>query len=74
MLGLSILNKGVGEKMHQICSDYCTCTDSKGITSDVGSSEFGYWDICLKCGKRMEDGFHYYNHCEVEDQDDEELY
>lgn len=54
--------------------EYCTCGCTKGVTSDTESSEFGYWDICCNCGKRLEDGFHYYNHYDGEDHDDIDLY
>ncbi len=54
--------------------EYCTCGCPKGITSDTESSEFGCWDICCACGKRLEEGFHYYNHYDGEDHDDMDLY
>lgn len=50
--------------------EYCTCGRLKGITFDAESSEWGYWDICCSCGKRIEDGFHYYNHYDGEDHVD----
>lgn len=35
----------------------------------------GFWfDICCACGKRLEEGFHYYNHYDGEDHDDMDLY
>ena len=49
---------------------YCTCGIPKGVTSDTESDEWGYWDICVNCGKRIEDGFHYYNHYDGEDHED----
>ena len=54
--------------------NYCKCSGSYGVTSDVENSEHGYWDVCCKCGKRLEDGFHYYNHWDGEDHDDIDLY
>lgn len=48
-------------------NQYCTCGRRKGLTSDTESDEWGYWDICVNCGKRIEDGFHYYNHYDGED-------
>lgn len=29
--------------------------------------EFGYWLVCEKCGKPVEDSFEYYNHYDGED-------
>lgn len=49
---------------------YCTCGCPNGIMADTGSNEWGYWDMCCKCGKRIEGGFHYYNHYDGEDHDD----
>lgn len=50
--------------------EYCTCGCPKGVTSDTESAEWGYWDICCNCGKRIKDGFHYYNHYDGEDHCD----
>lgn len=50
--------------------EYCTCGHPNGVTSDTESSEWGYWLVCCNCGKRIEDGFHYYNHYDGEDHDD----
>ena len=30
----------------------------------------GYWDACCNCGKKIEDGHHFYNHYDGEDHDD----
>lgn len=44
-------------------TEYCTCEDVKGTyTNNV---EFGYWDMCEKCDKPLEDGFHYYDEPEL---------
>jgi hypothetical protein len=51
--------------------DYCNCHARRTITSLI--EDMGYWDICCQCGKPIEDGFHYYNHYDGEDHD-EELY
>ena len=51
-------------------SEYCVCLKLHSVTSDIASSEFGYWDTCCVCGKHLEDGFHYYNHYDGEDHDD----
>ncbi|MGG3641335.1 hypothetical protein ABES38_08130 [Bacillus gobiensis] len=43
--------------------EYCTCKDVKVVHSKEG--EFGYWDMCSKCDKPLEDGFHYYDEPEL---------
>jgi len=48
--------------------DYCKCTKRSSVTSY--EEEFGYWDICCSCHKPIEDGFHYYNHYDGEDHDE----
>ena len=52
--------------------DYCNCKITYGITSEI--EEWGYWDVCCKCRKPLEDGFHYYNYYDGEDHDDEVWY
>lgn len=49
--------------------DYCMCERCSSITSYM--DEFGYWDICCDCGRPLEDGFHYYNHYDGEDHDED---
>ena len=49
---------------------YCTCGIAPSMYADTESSDFGYWYVCSRCNKRIEDGFHYYNHFEGEDHDD----
>lgn len=49
--------------------DYCKCKGIPSITSGF-EDDFGYWDVCCKCGKRLEGGHHYYNHYDGEDHDD----
>lgn len=53
--------------------EFCKCQDSPGTTTGF-EDDFGYWDVCLKCGKRIEDGFHYYNHYDGEDHDDIDIW
>lgn len=49
--------------------DYCTCEKLDSVT--VGyEDDWGYWDVCTKCGKKLEGGHHYYNHFDGEDHDD----
>ena len=52
--------------------EYCTCSGSTGTYADFDDT-FGYWDVCAKCGKRIEFGYHYYNHYDGEDHDDNYL-
>lgn len=49
--------------------EFCKCEKLEKITTGFEDS-FGYWDVCCKCGKRLEDGHHYYNHYDGEDHDD----
>lgn len=35
------------------------------------TGEWGWWDVCCKCGKEIEDSFHYYNHFDGEDHDED---
>lgn len=49
---------------------YCNCKNSSSITTGF-EDDFGYWDVCCDCGKRIEDGYHYYNHYDGEDHDED---
>ena len=49
-------------------NQYCQCTEDTNITT-LFEDEFGYWKVCEKCGKKLEDGHFYYNHYEGEDHD-----
>lgn len=49
--------------------EYCTCGPERSVTTDC-ENEWGYWYVCCNCGKKIEDGFHYYNHYDGEDHDD----
>lgn len=40
--------------------EYCGCGCSS-LTSGF-EDDFGYWDVCTKCGKRIYDGYHFYDH------------
>lgn len=53
-------------------NDYCKCKHIKLITTE--EEDFGYWDVCCQCGKRIENGFHYYNHYDGEDHDDIDIW
>lgn len=52
-------------------SDFCQCQEKVEITKGF-EDDFGYWDVCSKCGKKIEDGHHYYNHYDDEDHDTNE--
>lgn len=49
-------------------NDYCVCNSRSSITTGF-DDEFGYWDVCVNCGKRIESGHHYYNHYDGEDHE-----
>lgn len=49
-------------------SAFCKCKDNKKITSGY-EDDYGYWDVCTVCGKRIESGYHYYNHYDGEDHE-----
>lgn len=49
-------------------SEYCTCNG--GVLTTGFEDEWGYWDVCSKCGKRIEDGHHFYNHYDGEDHEE----
>ena len=46
--------------------EYCKCKECRSVTTGFEDS-FGFWDVCMKCKKRLEDGYHYYNHYDGED-------
>ena len=49
---------------------YCKCKLCICVTvRDEDMEEFGYWESCTTCGKRLEDGFHGYS--EDDDFDDD---
>jgi len=48
--------------------DYCNCENVKGVYTG-GDDGFGYWDMCDTCNKRLEDGHHYYNLNDGEDNE-----
>nr|WP_242828872.1 hypothetical protein [[Eubacterium] cellulosolvens] len=39
---------------------YCQCTESTAISTGY-EDEFGYWQVCSKCGKKIEGEHHYYH-------------
>lgn len=55
--------------MSLLDNDYCKCEQISCIT--VGfEDDWGYWDVCTNCGKRLENGHHYYNHYDGEDHEE----
>lgn len=48
--------------------DFCKCDSIDGVYTGF-DDVWGYWDVCTKCDKRIEDGHHYYNHSDGEDHD-----
>ena len=53
----------------QTSAEYCTCTDLNSVSTGF-EDDFGYWYVCTKCGKKIEDDYHYYDHDDGEDHDD----
>lgn len=49
--------------------EYCNCGAHTSITSGF-EDDWGYWDVCTNCGKRIEDGHHFYNHYDGEDHEE----
>ena len=47
---------------------YCNCGIPSIMTVDDGDG-FGYWEVCGKCGRPIENGYYYYNHFDGEDED-----
>ena len=45
--------------------DFCKCKTASLTTGF--EDDFGFWDVCVNCGKRIEHGHHYYNHYDGED-------
>jgi hypothetical protein len=52
---------------------YCECKGRPCITSGH-EDDWGYWDVCVKCGRRIENGYHYYNHYDGEDHEDIDIW
>lgn len=48
--------------------EYCNCKGIKSITTGF-EDDFGYWDVCDNCGKKIEGGHHYYDHYDGEDHE-----
>ena len=49
--------------------EFCQCQSRCTITAGF-EDDFGYWDVCCGCGKRIEDGYHYYNHYDGSDHEE----
>lgn len=47
---------------------YCNCFERRVITAGF-EDDFGYWDVWIGCGKKIEDGYHFYNHYDGEDHE-----
>ena len=71
---VSLDDKKIQNSQTQAREDFCKCLGVSTMYSDTESSDFGYWDVCGSCNKKIEDGFHYYNHYDGEDHDDIDLY
>lgn len=53
--------------------EFCTYKEVYSVTNGFEHG-FGYWQVCCGCGKRIEDGYHYYNHYDGEDHDDIDMW
>lgn len=42
-------------------NEYCRCEVVTSVHADTSLNEWGYWYVCDKCNKKLEDGFHYYS-------------
>lgn len=51
---------------------YCDCKRPSAVTTE--NDEWGYWEICCDCGKRIEGSYHYYNHYDGIDHDNSDIY
>ncbi len=49
-------------------TEYCNCKDNNAITTGY-EDDFGYWDVCLKCRKKIKYSYHEYNHYYGEDHE-----
>ena len=49
-------------------NDYCECQSASFTTGF--ENEWGYWDVCVKCGKKIKDGFHMFNHYDGQDHEE----
>lgn len=58
MLGESIKKEW---NIVNMINDYCKCKGRTSITIGY-EDDFGYWDVCTNCGKKIEGGYHHYNH------------
>ncbi len=47
---------------------YCSCSEKPTVTTGY-EDDWGYWDVCVNCGKRLVDGYHFYNHYDGEDHE-----
>lgn len=71
---MDIINNERHDEYHFYLKNFCKCKSPHGSSVDTESSEWGYWDVCDKCGLRIEDNFYYYNHYDGEDHDDLDVY
>lgn len=52
-------------------NDFCMCKTISSITIGF-EDDWGYWDVCTKCKKKIKDSHHFYNH--YDGKDHEEFY
>lgn len=46
---------------HTNRNNFCKCKTLQYVAADFDDG-FGYWDVCCKCGKKLENGYHCYKH------------
>lgn len=50
--------------------EYCTCDNCSSVSIE-SDDEWGFWEVCNKCRKRVEDSYQAYNHYDGEDHMDD---
>ncbi|WP_175400841.1 MULTISPECIES: hypothetical protein [Clostridium] len=50
--------------------EFCNCNCNSSVYSE--NDDFGYWLVCTKCGKPIEDSYKYFNHYDGEDHCDDD--
>lgn len=50
-------------------SKYCSCTNPSVIYTQM--DDLMWWEECGGCAKPIEDSYHYFNHYDGEDHDDD---
>lgn len=51
--------------------EYCSCKECFPTFND--ECEWGFWEVCINCGKKIEGTYKEYNHYDGEDHIEEEF-